>query len=179
MELNDFTQIEGKELPAGKNPVFRKVDTEASSAAKKSARDKKFEAYSIAKGLDVDALNRAAILLGKYNSQVSELAIRETIEAFAEENPDTFIAVVIKDAHGDAKAAMKMAIHLGIIEVSNNELKWAGSQGQAIMAISSNSDAAIQFANYIVGDPQGTQIYGVIKDQISKKNKEIAKKVKK
>jgi len=177
MELADFVEIDGKKLPDGKTPIFRRVDSEKGAIKRKSERDKKFEAYSIAKGLDTEALGRAAILIGCYNSNVSETALREAVEAFAEDNPTSFFDLVVNDAHGDAKAAMKMAIHLGIIDVSNGELKWADSK-QAIMTLTSDVDPAIQFANYIIGDPKGTQIYGVIKDQIGKKNKELAKKKK-
>ena len=177
MELASFVEIDGKTLPDGKKPIFRRVDSEKGAIKRKSERDKKFEAYSIAKGLDTEALGRAAILIGCYNSNVSETALREAVEAFAEDNPTSFFDLVVNDAHGDAKAAMKMAIHLGIIDVSNGELKWADSK-QAILTLTSDVDPAIQFANYIIGDPKGTQIYGVIKDQIGKKNKELAKKKK-
>lgn len=169
MELASFVEIDGKVLPQGKAPMFRRVDTEKDALARKAARDKKYEAYNTAKGFDADALNRAAILIGCYNSTVSEGTLREAVEAFAEKNPEQFFDLVVNDAHGDAKAAMKMAIHLGICEVGGGELKWADSK-QAILTLTSDSDPAIQFANYIIGDPKGTQIYGVIKDQISKKN---------
>ena len=179
MELASFVETEGKILPNGKVPLFRKVDGEKDALKRKKARDLKYEAYNHAVALNAEegALSRAAILIGRYDSTISEESLREAVEGFAEEHPQTYFDIVVNDKHGDAKAAMRMAIHLGIVEVANNELKWAGAGGSAIMTITSDRDADIQFANYIIGDPKGGQIYGIIKDQISKKVS--AKKAKK
>ena len=171
-ELSSFVAMEGKEIPLGARVLYKKVESDKEANKSRLERKRRKEATDYACSLDSMGINRAALLLGFYSSTTDENIIMDKIEEFAEKNPEAFFERVVNDTHGNTKATILHAIQLGVVKVQDNAIVWADSKA-AICTLSSNTDAEIQFANWVHESPENLKTYGIIEDVIAKK---IAKK---
>lgn len=145
--------------------IYELIDTKAQAAKKREDRSKRLEALQFAANMTGEEVVETIASMGLNEKQDIQV-LRDRLEAFAEEDPESFLKIA-SNKNKAMKANVKKALDQGVLvfDRTQNAFKWAVNEEIITTVPRSTGTGHLDgFVGFLLGSKKGEKVY----DEIAK-----------
>jgi hypothetical protein len=143
--------------------IYELIDTKAQAAKKREDRSKRLEALQFAANMTGEEVVETIASMGLNENQDIQV-LRDRLEAFAEEDPESFLKIV-SNKNKAMKANVKKALDQGVLvfDRPQNAFKWAVNEEIITTVPRSTGTGHLDgFVGFLLGSKKGEKVYDEI-----------------